>query len=371
MEHAGHVAVVRHVENTVWDLGWRRDQFTAVDAAMRGRSASRERGRVERYGKKYGWIGFFTYAGTLAERGELPERGHRLSDVDIDPSFPILPAKLPLALPSWSGDATATDEAWIVSGPPSVPTELIRAERIGPFEGPWLAVYASLALHDGPRRVWGHLLALALAAPSGASDIAPILARGEWDNESGFDLPSDYYTFAGEIPWHPEFSRSYDGTSSTNYLGCLRVGRHSVSAECFAHWYAWESYHTTTNEAGGTLVPSRTFSERFDLRSVPQRFHQVLPDGSPAALSARAPDGMDGDILYLREDLLMKYANGRALVWRMIGERQLVGDSFHWPAWLEQVYRDRRNDWRLVWSATDVGVIVKRPTSRSRRASRE
>jgi hypothetical protein len=371
MEHAGHVAVVRHVENTVWDLGWRRDQFAAVDAAMRGRSASHERGRVERYGKKYGWIGFFTYAGTLAKQAELPERGHRLSDVDIDPSFPILPAKLPLALPSWRGDATATDEAWIVSGPPSVPADLIRAERIGPFEGPWLAVYASLALHDGPRRVWGHLLALALAAPSGASDIAPMLARGEWDNESGFDLPSDYYTFAGEIPWHPEFSRTYDCTPNSNYLGRLRVGQHSVPAECFAHWYAWESYHTTTNEAGGTLVPSRTFSERFDLRSIPQRFHQVLPDGTPAALSVRAPEGLEGDILYLREDLLTKYANGRALVWRMIGERQLVGDSFHWPAWLEQIYRDRRNDWTLVWCATDVGVIVKRPTSRSRRASRE
>ena len=365
--HAGHIAVVHHVENTVWDLGWRRDQFAAVDSDMRARTTSRERGRVERYGKKYGWIGFFTYAGMLAERGELPERDHRLSDVDIDPSFPALPPKLPLALPSWGGDMMATDEVWIVSGPPSVPAELIRAERIGGLEGPWLAVYANLAWRDGLRRIRGYLLALAPTAPSAASgpDVAWMLARGEWDNESALDLPSDYYTFAGEIPWHAEFSRAYDGASSrSNYFGHLRVGQHSVQAECFAHWYDWESYHTTTNESGGALVPSRPFSERFDLRSVPQRFHQVLPDGSLAALSVRAPDGLEGKILYLREDLLTAYANGRALAWRMVGERQLIIDSFRGPPWLEDVYRTGTNEFRLAWRAEDLIVATGRRRAR-------
>lgn len=374
MKHPGHIAVVRHVENTVWELGWRREQFAAVDSSMRGRSVGRERGKVERYGKKYGWIGFFTFAGMLAQQGALPEREHRLSNVDIDPSFPILPPKLPLSLPTWGGDSTVTDEEWISSGPPTVPAQLLRAEKIGRLQGPWLAVYASLRCHDGPRRVWGNLLALGLTASRAVSEraIAALLARGEWDNASALQLPSDHYTFAGEIPWHPEFSRAVSGASSrSNYLGRLRIGQRLLRAECFAHWYAWESYHTTTNNAGGTLVPSRPFSESFDLRSVPQRFHQVLPDGSPAALTVRAPDGFEGEILYLREDLLMHYCAGKALIWQMQGDRNLNDGSFNQPQWLERVYRERKNRWSLVWGAEDLGVPVRHQSARRSRGIRK
>lgn len=68
MNHAGHQAAVAHVRGVVWALGWRTATFDAQDGRIAEdayRHGRGDRSPVERYGKKYGWIGFFTYAGTL------------------------------------------------------------------------------------------------------------------------------------------------------------------------------------------------------------------------------------------------------------------------------------------------------------------
>jgi hypothetical protein len=63
MRHAGHIEAVAHVRGTVWALGWREAGLGAVDATLMLDASSHEPARTERYGKKYGWIGFYTYAG--------------------------------------------------------------------------------------------------------------------------------------------------------------------------------------------------------------------------------------------------------------------------------------------------------------------
>lgn len=49
------------------------------------------RWRIERYGKRYGWIGFHIMAGLLSDRGQPPEG----LEVDIDPAFPQPPQPVP------------------------------------------------------------------------------------------------------------------------------------------------------------------------------------------------------------------------------------------------------------------------------------
>ena len=164
--------------------------------------------------------------------------------------------------------------------------------------------------------------------------------------------PEDHDTFAGEIPWNPEFARrDADGDPAELYRDAVRVGdSSSIEVEILAHCYAWESYHSVLNEAGGALVPSLSFSAAFDLRGIPQSFNQTLPDGTIAAISLTGPTRFDGHLLYLREDLVYQYAAGRQLIWFIWGERQLRPDSFLYPVptWLVQAQNDRADVWRHV-----------------------
>lgn len=81
----------------------------------------------------------------------------------------------------------------------------------------------------------------------------------------------------------------------------------SISVVILAHSFDWEGYHSDLNRAGSALAPSRSFSATFDLRSEPQSFEQRLPDGTSAALSLGPPRGLVGSLLYLGEDLALRY----------------------------------------------------------------
>ncbi len=91
MDHAGHQAAVAHVRGVVWTLGWRTATFDTTDKRIAEdgyRHDRSDQALVERYGKKYGWIGFYAYAGLLEDSGQFPRGEREFSDVDIDPSFP-------------------------------------------------------------------------------------------------------------------------------------------------------------------------------------------------------------------------------------------------------------------------------------------
>src|SRR5438477_272021 len=97
-----------------------------------------------------------------------------------------------------------------------------------------------------------------------------------------------------------------------------------------------------------------------------QAFHQVLADGSLAALSLQAPKGFSGDILYVREALLDGFVGDDGVLWFMIGERQLSRYSYPMPEWLADVMRARQNEWRAVWRRADL-IEAKRPRGRKSR----
>ena len=159
---------------------------------------------------------------------------------------------------------------------------------------------------------------------------------------------------------------------SVEVAGGLRV-----EVEILAHRFAWESYHSELNQAGGAYIPSRCFSEAFDLRGIPQSFDQTAADGARASISVSAPSGFTGRLLYLREDLLKKYAGGRRLIWFLWGERTLYGYLHSPPEWLTKVHRDRTMIWRRVVMGEDlssafrktVSTRARRPKKRSSRTS--
>lgn len=351
MNHAGHQAAVAHVRGVVWALGWRTATFDALDRRIAEdayRHGRADRPPVERYGKKYGWIGFFTYAGILGDQGLLPHASP-FSDVDIDPSFPEKPpidgsSSVPEA---WLSPSIESHESWMRACTTSLPVGIIRRETIGGHSGPWLAVHGHVSAEDRVlgRYTWAFISAMVVSKERRAQLVSALKSGPRpWVTR---DVPSDHYIFAGEIPWHPNFASV--ALAENAYRENVRVGStRAVDVEVLAHNYAWESYHSALNRAGRARVPSQLFSARFDLRSVAQSFDQLLSDGSRAAITLGGVDGLEGDVVYVREDLLRQYVGDRVVVWFAFGERELRPYPPSPPQWLIDAQRNEANAWHQV-----------------------
>ena len=75
MHHRGYQAALAHIHGSIWGLGWRKDVLGVTDDAIESYRSRMDRATTERYGKKYGWIGFYTYAGILSDEGQFPADG--------------------------------------------------------------------------------------------------------------------------------------------------------------------------------------------------------------------------------------------------------------------------------------------------------
>jgi hypothetical protein len=362
--HRGYQAGLAQIRGRIWQLGWRRDSFEKLDDELgeeqwRGRRVDRP-DRVDRYGKKYAWIAYYELAGRLDDAGKLSADASE-PIVDIDASFPDTPSSLPVALPRWARRTPAKLSTWVRRGIVSVPDELLVLAELDGNCGPWVAAHVSLRDHDhvAGRRVWG-LIQVLLVTPRVAAGIERALAAlAGWSESRWPDVPSDYYTMAGEIPWSPKFASSARQSREPPYryeMSLPGLGRFDV--EIVTHGYAWESHHSTTNQQGGLLVPSRNVSEELGLLRSPNGLDHVDGEGRPAARVFLAPSEFEsGTAFYLRRDLLETYAKRRRreVVIVVRGERALdyelvVGR----PRWYVNAARDRADEWAFARRLRDL-----------------
>ncbi|MFE5220799.1 hypothetical protein ACFQ9U_29370 [Streptomyces sp. NPDC056568] len=345
--HPGHQEATAVVLGVVHALGWRPVLFDEVEDRITS-AASRQRrtpgGRIDRYGKKYGWIGFHTMAGMLADRGQPPED----LEVDIDPTFPQPPQPVPIPLGPWTPRTPTDDLEWLRHGIVDVPDDFLAPARLNEDEGPWLLVHAEIDTKDVTtgRDTFG-LFNTVLIDQENLTDLLEVFDALPHPGRDMIDLPAEYYVFAGEIPWHTRFAAPEPGlTTEGLYSGTPSYDRPDLRFERLAHHFTWESHHSSQNWATA-YVPSRLFSQAFDLRALPAGFDQCEPSGALAARSFAAPSGFSGGLLYLRADLLRRYAASRAIVTLCWGERQI---KTAWPerpsGALRDLYRAYQNIWR-------------------------
>jgi hypothetical protein len=283
-----------------------------------------EAGRIDRYGKKYGWIAFHEAAGRLEDEGRLPQRhwgeGHG-PDADIDPSFPEPAAAARIQLGDWLSGFPASDAEWLRKDAHTVPDGLLVVPNLRNSPGPWVLVWGQLSQgSDIPGR---HVFALTPSAcvsvadlPGEAQKLREASHPGRWE----MPRPSPhYYLYAGEIPWSPHYDEPSDEPPLGDAIG------DGVSAQ-----YLWEDHHSTLNRAGGATVPGRAFAQMFELHGAPQTFDLFEPDGRRASVSCRPDDPWEGNLLYIRGDLLRRFLEAKSaeLLWLAWGERQVVSDSF-------------------------------------------
>lgn len=413
-EHEGHRNATDQILGIVHHLGWREKEFASIDQMLANHDQDRNPLRVERYGKKYGWIGFYIVAGMLRARG------NRINwlEVDIDPTFPQVSPPLPLTIPSWVSATPADDRDWLIDGDVIIPDELLYSEQLAGESGPWILVHAELTVKkEGAKRSGFGLFNTVALDPGDLDALMRWWSAKDHPGRDLIDLPSAYYLFAGEIPWHPRMVTSGDDIAGTgaapvaqdegdgwedphdnedpyveyirlavtpaevpdesenverseadpnsqnhedqpgsDYMAFVRariaaynpnIREHrELEVEAMAHIYAWEGHNSSENQEFA-YVPSQRLSQLSGLHSVAAGFNQVDSSGRLAAMSFAAPRGLDGHLLYVREDVVKTYVGDRAAVTFGWGEREI---RVEWPERIpeamRQVYQNHQNVWR-------------------------
>lgn len=356
MNHAGYQQALADIRGVIWASGWRAGLFKEIDGRI-GEQQYRHGDHdpaTERYGKKYSWTGFYTYAGILTDAGE-PPAGGRLSDIGIDPSFPEKPPQDPDPWPGqdWLRPEIEDHTAWACGTPNDVPPIFIYRPAIGTRKGPWVAVDGWLEREDRILGRQAHVGFSALAVRSADIDrIVSTFSTGRLHFGHTDDLPTDYYLFAGEIPW----STDYSGNRPECYADEISLDNdHDLPVEILAHCYGFEPYHSELNDTGNTLLPSGAFSRAHDLRGIPRSLDQATPDGELASVTLDAPDGFGGQVLYVKEALLRAFIGERTLVWYGWGARLPSTSGFHIPDWWAHVSPEQTEErWVLTVDQLDL-----------------
>lgn len=373
----------------IYKLGYSVRRFGEIDKEIArenwdfGRAGNG--GKTDRYGKKYSWIAFFELAGYLEDRGMLPERSpSRISDVDLDPSFPAGANARDIVPKGLLGKDQLHAAEWIQRGAvPSVEGLVVVPNLIG-RRGPWVCLHGFIIREDPLRRrgIFCTVNGMMIREPLFRSFVGKMARLKWWENTRLPEPEKDHYVYAGEIPWCETYPEN--GVDPENpdhsfkseielYLGTQRkkdpegikkikrlveVLRHQLGSghdglvrkfenaleekvawreiprtrryEVFVpvRQFSWESYHSTLNESAPTLTLAREISGFAKLSPRPQTFDLFDMVGRPTSISISHGNlwHHGSMFLYLRKDILDSYLRetGRKLVWLIEGERRYV-----------------------------------------------
>ncbi len=314
-------------------LGYDPEQFEAVDRQMNsGPRMGNDKHKVDRYGKKYGWIAYFEMWGVRCARGLLAEeRSARPSDADIDPTFPLEAISINLQLPDlFSGQPTGTGD-WVVRGPQPDYRDILEIMEIDGLAGPWVVLDGFLE-HNAPaddRQVFTFLRGVLV--DSGEVDRLCTLFTGlEYPGNHAIpEEPSFYYAYAGEMPFSSIPGMPVDNEREDDraeyMVSAERRSTNGVMVDIPVQTYSWESYHSVVNQGSGASLPSKRLCEALSLRYRANKWdlHDAAGVASVYREIGEYGSQLNGSFSYLRRDLLDSYLmqSGKALVWLMWGER--------------------------------------------------
>ena len=382
--------------NILWrmyDLGYSHDLFSEIDREINrhnwrlGRATNGR--KIDRYGKKYSWIAFYELAGYREDNDLLPKLysdRQRISDVDIDPSFPESVQEFEVIKRDYLGDRSIDVTEWIENGGVPELTPYFIVEKLCDEHGPWVLLDGYINQEDLEARRARFIFPRGLLVKKDKSlKIVECLKNqnlgGRWLPE----IPEDYYTYAGEIPWCETFP--YNGISKMDFVIGSRIERvpekgvarlrdgtvltinellsillekkrdltskenietlleeegieqiettiyrdkeiketTSFKSLIPVRYYNWENYHSTVNRAAPALVLAKELIEALDLCSQPQTFDLYEKNGRRASITLRwgEPYHSQQDLICLRQDLLERYLKEKnaEFVWAIWGER--------------------------------------------------
>lgn len=389
-DHKGYRAVRRQIERRILDLGYDPERFRAIDRTISETSFYRRQlndgQRTDRYGKKYSWIAYFEAAGRLALRGRLPDKSEvRISDADIDPSFPAAALVWKPPLPDLFSAPFTTAAAWLQHGSSPHYRDLLVLDAVDGQQGPWVLLegYLSEGAPSDHRQTFTFLRGV-LVRPGDIRRLHSAVEDTEYPGNHAIPQPrEEHYLFAGEIGWcgkygrrktrrmaRPDVDEAFDRTEArkiTKRYGDLsaferkRLLGHfrltwdegeagpkevvepgpdhlvtldeyeqvaGVKVEVPVRAFSWESYHSEENQGGGANYPSPALVDQLRLRKRGAEIDLFDEQGQRATIyrvfDLNNPESR-GRLLYMRADLIEDYLRQRkrSLVWINWGEREM------------------------------------------------
>ncbi len=335
-EHADYVAVRKAIVIRMIQLGYDAERFGPIDGKLNSwRLEDGDKGKVDRYGKKYGWIAYFEMWGQRSDEGRLDPIRHdgRPSDVDIDPTFPPKARQLTVQLADIFDGHPAELKEWIVGGPVPDYQNLLERPEVDGIAGPWVLLdgFIEQNAKSDYRQIFSFLRGLLVDT----SDVEPLMKLfGEMEYPGNSAIPDSrqhFYTYAGEMPFKtpPGMSQRMMTEDDEEFrkVSCDRWSGEGIAVVVPVEQYRWESYHSQLNPHGGMELPSTELCEAlglsyradqwdlYDVQGVASLYREVGGDDK----------GVHGHLSYLRADLLDRYLaeTGKAFVWLIWGERGL------------------------------------------------
>lgn len=350
-QHAEFRRARAEVMARVWNLGWRAALLGDVDRSIADAAYRFGReGKVERYGKKYGWIAYYELIGRLADAGRMRDRwvgGGRNIMPDIDPSFPDEPPVVPIPLPEWAPTGSTNDEVWLRTGVVHVPEDVWSPDELHKVAGGWLLVEGFLKHQREGRCVWAFFRTLLLEP----DDLDPALTMiGEQDYLGNDFLPklsSVRDVFAGEAPWSSRFQVSFDDGDAYSAPALRHDWQdEGIRLRQIAVELSTGEARTATVLKQSYDVPSFEFAGQFGLRQLPGTLDLADLGGRRASATFRTEEPWKGHLLYIRRDLAADFAGDHRIVQVGWGEREVTVDWNSVPAWVHDAQQRGENAWR-------------------------
>ena len=316
-------------------LGYDPEQFESVDRQMNsGPRMGNDKHKVDRYGKKYGWIAYFEMWGVRHAKGLLAEgRSARPSDVDIDPTFPLEPATLDLSLPDLFSSQPTEVGDWITRGIQPDYRNILEIAEIDGLTGPWILLDGFLE-QNAPaddRQVFTFLRGV-LVDSEEVDRLCTLFTGLEYPgNDAIPEEPGYHYTYAGEMPFPSipglSVTDEQEADSDEYMVSADRWSNNGVAVDIPVQKYNWESYHSVVNKGSGASLPSKRLCEALSLRYCANKWDLYDALGVASLYREVGEHGsqISGSLSYLRRDLLDRYLtqSAKAFVWLMWGERGL------------------------------------------------
>jgi hypothetical protein len=356
-ENTEYKTVRRNIFWRLYDLGYSLERFGQIDKQIArmdwGFGRAENGGKIDRYGKKYSWIPFFELTGFRQDMNLLPDRNgySRVSDCDIDPSFPEDVQEHQVLKNNLLEIHSASAQEWIEeTAAPNIPATFVIPRILG-NDGPWVLLDGFILQEDtATNRDCFFRPRCLLVRNSDLEEFVSLLKRDlhTWIP----DIPEDYYTYAGEIPWCDTFPNNGQDEMEFTVKTKTEVRPIATLAESGfvlkdqeveipsevrkiavfipVRYNCYESYHSEVNLGRSVLVPAREISEFFQLCSQAQTFDMYERNGRKASITVKwGKEYHDSQLIFLRQDLLDGYleTKGMSLAWAISGERRLWSEK--------------------------------------------
>jgi len=332
-EHNGYKKIRANIFWRVYNLGYSHEKFKNIDSDIGRYNWNRkEHIKVDRYGKKYCWTAFYELAGYREDKGLLPEKyGGRISDTDIDPSFPDEPKEEEIIKTDYTNGKPSKIEDWIEKGPVPDVNPYLRRGKVSNKKGPWILLDGFIVQEKGEFKRNIFIYTRGLLVPKENKDqLVRSFELLEYPGNGRLpESESDYYTFAGEIPWcetYPYCQYEKHIEIPTGKKEIVREKILNFEAEVPVRNFSWESGRSIVNPGPHAYVPSKELCEHLNLQSRPQTFDMYDSKGRIGSIMRRYGDvwHTGHKLIYLRQDLLDRYLKDKALamIWVIWGERR-------------------------------------------------